>query len=82
MENWLKGLIAAACIVVVAGGAFFAWEKVVAKSNGDQLASAAHCQRVYDDIKRLNSYQKMQDFSVDQIKDEQQRCDQLLGVKR
>ncbi|MEQ1938619.1 hypothetical protein ABMA46_10215 [Mesorhizobium sp. CN5-321] len=29
MDNWLKGLVAAACIVIIAGGGFLAWSKWV-----------------------------------------------------
>jgi hypothetical protein len=27
MDGWLKGLVAAACVVVIAGGAYYAWSE-------------------------------------------------------
>jgi predicted negative regulator of RcsB-dependent stress response len=27
VDNWLKALVAAACVVICAGGAYFAWSK-------------------------------------------------------
>lgn len=27
MDGWLKGLVASACVVIIAGGAFYAWNE-------------------------------------------------------
>ncbi len=41
MENWLKGLIAAACIVVITGGSYYAWSQY----NDWRLSSLASAQQ-------------------------------------
>ncbi|MEJ5020615.1 hypothetical protein WH297_12850 [Ochrobactrum vermis] len=85
MDNWLKVLVATACLVIIAGGGYFAWTQYgqyQARAAYEQNAPHRHCERVYADIRRLNAYQKMVDFTVDQIKAEQANCDKLLGIKR
>ncbi len=85
MDNWLKGLAGAACLVIIAAGGYFAWlqyGEYQTRAAYERNAPYRHCERVYADIRRLNAYQKMQDFTVDQIKQEQANCDKLMGMNR
>ena len=51
MDNWLKGLVAAACVVVIAGGVHFAWGEWSAYRQ-------ATVQADYDDCVRYLDYQR------------------------
>nr|WP_313023118.1 hypothetical protein [Brucella intermedia] len=85
MDNWLKGLVGTACVVIIAGGGYFAWlqySEYQTRAAYEQNAPYRHCERVYADVRRLNAYQKMQDFTADQIVEELANCDKLMGMHR
>jgi predicted negative regulator of RcsB-dependent stress response len=55
MDGWLKGLIAAACVVVIAGGGYFAWsewEKSKERERAEQRAMTAFCKQMVRDLGR------------------------------
>ncbi len=41
MDGWLKGLVSAACVVVIAGGAYYAWSEYEQKQSVAQSRQAA-----------------------------------------
>lgn len=43
MDGWLKGLVAAACLVVIAGGGYFAWTKWQESKQAALQADYANC---------------------------------------
>ncbi|PSH68623.1 hypothetical protein CU102_12755 [Phyllobacterium brassicacearum] len=48
MDGWLKGLIAVACVVVIAGGGYYTWSEYSAKKErtliNERRAASARCQ--------------------------------------
>jgi hypothetical protein len=86
MDNWLKGLVAAACIVIIAGGGFLAWSKWVvyqtelakvdaAKAEIERQAQKEKCA---DTVFEFG--QKVRGMHVDEatIPDEAKKADQCL----
>jgi len=57
MENWLKFLIASACCVVIAGGAYFAWSEYQAHAYLTE-ARALESQRVLAERAREDNARK------------------------
>lgn len=53
MDGWLKALIATACIVVIAGGGYFAWSEWDAKVTADR-ATATRIERSAAERKRAS----------------------------
>lgn len=59
MDGWLKGLIATACVVVIAGGGYFAFseyrrsqEQEVAKAAADRRALIVACKQMIMDLSK------------------------------
>lgn len=54
MDGWMKALVATACVVVIAGGGYYAWSEHAAKkereSLADRRASFERCRSRMDDI--------------------------------
>lgn len=40
MDGWLKGLIATACVVIIAGGGYFAWSQYQANKSREEAKQA------------------------------------------
>nr|WP_278374915.1 hypothetical protein [Brucella anthropi] len=47
MDNWLKALVAAACLVIILGGSYFAWSHYIEwKTASDMQAMRAQADRI------------------------------------
>lgn len=69
MDGWLKGLIAAACVVVIAGGGYFAWSEY----RSAQAASAAQergLERAAFQSERAKCLEALQPHRVSQFGEE------------
>lgn len=55
MDNWLKGLVGAACCVVIAGGGYFAWTKWQGSKQAASQADYDRCMRYVDYLRRYKS---------------------------
>ncbi len=58
MDTWLKGLIASACVVIIAGGAYFGWseyqasiERKAAEVRGKERAQRDMCEEMFRQFK-------------------------------
>jgi len=52
MDGWLKFLIAAACIVVIAGGGYYAWSEYQTKKDREEASIRYFCQTMVRDLGR------------------------------
>ncbi|MGN6448802.1 MAG: hypothetical protein ACTHLK_09445 [Brucella intermedia] len=47
MDNWLKALVATACLVIILGGSYFAWSHYIEwKTASDMQAMRAQADRI------------------------------------
>jgi hypothetical protein len=85
LDNWLKALVAGACVVIIVGGGWFGWSRYRDYKAARDYATAApirHCDLVYSDVKRFNALQPLLYIDGHKIAAEQAACDKLLGIAR
>jgi len=62
MGGWLKALIAAACLVVIAGGGYYAWSEYKAGERQALLSEKRACDQRLRDVGRLKTRSDDQQF--------------------
>lgn len=76
MDNWLKGLIATACVVIIAGGAYFAWGVYGVKQERDAANYRALLKRIC--YERSENVKKHRARNLTLPADERQRYENCI----
>lgn len=68
MDNWLKGLIAAACIVVIVGGGYSAWGEYQHRQQAETSAQSRDDQKRTEDLAADRCFKVVNDIVAEHNK--------------
>jgi hypothetical protein len=64
LENWLKGLIATACAIVISGGAYYFWGEYQRHRRTQEIAEGREAAR-----QELFELAKAKSYEIDKVRD-------------